>query len=104
MEVLTFMSVQTLLQTKKLAAIPCCSVRQILFLLEELTNNSCAVHKSSRTIIHMREILQGATGTYDPAVLLEISVYYTILTFLNPKKHGYTSLSAVYFSAHCTSC
>lgn len=45
----------------------------------------------------MREILQGATGTYDPAVLLEDSVYYTILPFLNSKKHGYTSLSTVCF-------
>lgn len=104
MEALTFMPVQTLLQTKKWAVTLNCSVRQILFLLEELNNNSCAVHTSSRMIIHMREILQGATGTYDPAVLLEGSVYYTILPFLNSKKHGYTSLSTVCFSAHCTSC
>lgn len=69
-----------------------CSVRWILFLLEELNNNSFAVHTSSRTVTHMREILQ-ATGTYDPADLLEGSVYYTILIFMNSKKHGYTSLS-----------
>lgn len=104
MEALTFIPVQTLLQTKKCAVTLHCSVRRILFHLEELNNNSCAVHTSSRTVTHMREIIQGATRTYDPAVLLEGSVYYTILTFMNSKKHGYTSLSTVYFSAHCTSC
>lgn len=104
METLTFIPVQTLLQTKKCGVTLHCSLRWILFLLEELNNNSCAVHTSSRMVTHMREILQGATGTYDLAVLLEGSVYYTILTFMNYKKHGSTSLSTVYFSAHCTSC
>lgn len=63
MEALTFIPVQTLLQTKKQAVTLHCSGRWILLLLEELNNNSCAVHMSSRTVTHMGEILQGATGT-----------------------------------------
>lgn len=64
MEALTFIPVQTLLQTKKRAVTLHCSVRWTLLLLEELNNNSCAVHMSSGMVTHMREILQGATGTY----------------------------------------
>lgn len=82
-----------------------CSMRWIMLLLEELNNKSCAVHVSGRMVTHIKEVQQGATGTYDLAIPLEGFVNYTTLIFMNSKKKkDYSSLSSAYFSAHCTSC
>jgi len=63
-----------------------------------MSNKSCAVHMSGRMVTHTREIQQGVTGTFDPAISLEGSVNYTTLILMNSKNHHYSSLSSLFFS------
>lgn len=80
-----------------------CQMTWIFLLLEALNSKTSEVHMGKGLVTHIREIQQGATGTYDPVILLEDSVNYTSLIVMNPKKHDYSSLPTAYFPAHCTS-
>ena len=100
---LTFIPVQTL-QTKKWAVTLHCSVRGILFLLEELNDNSCAVHMSSRMVTHTGEILQGRSYRHlwsccsAGGLCIQPSHSWIPKSMITP--HYLLPI----FSAHCASC